>query len=226
MNYKLVDYRNLVSDWYNEYLPNHVGNKASSVPGVGIVYVNALKVDSHRKPTEKFILGKLRNLASDGSTAVVVMEPRPVDNVWLQPMLRKLESEVTDKTRLEQILHIANRRYVLESSTFMVSQNKEIEELLVQTFDSLHNRGLDGVRLYRMQSLGVPDMERAMRAFFTKNSLTIQGFSDAPYIKVNSTNQLLGDLDSKITKGILATPAQLYIDKCIKSLDCDMPSLV
>lgn len=226
MNYKLVDYRSLVSDWYNEYLPNNVGNKAKVVPGVDVVYVNALKVDSHRKPTEKFILGKLRNLASDGSTAVVVMEPRPVDNVRLQPMLRKLELEVSDKTRLEQILHLANRRYVLESSTFMVSQNKEIEELLVQTFDTLHNRGLDGVRLYRMQSLGVPDMERAMRAFFAKTALTIQGFSDAPYINVKSTNQLLGDLDSRITRGILAKDAQIYIDRCIKSLDCDMPGLV
>ena len=226
MNYKLVDFRSLVSDWYNEYLPEHVDGKAVVVPGADVVYVNALKVDSHRKRTEKFIQSKLNGLASSDGTTIVAMEPRPVDNVRLQPLLRKLESTITDKARLEQILHLANRRYVLESTTFAISQNKEIENLLVGTFNALSKKDIPGVKPYALQSLGVPDMERAMRAFFPKDALTIQGVSDAPYIQVRSTNQLLGELNSKIANGKLGESVQSYIDRCVKSLENDIPNLI
>ena len=93
MNYRIVDFRNLATLWFNEFLPQ-LENKATFVETAGVIYINNVNLDkSIRKRTLKFMKGKVSEmLALDSDSYIFVQEPKPVNNIHLRPALKLVES--------------------------------------------------------------------------------------------------------------------------------------
>jgi hypothetical protein len=228
MKYKVIDYRNLVTLWYNEFLPEKIGqNKSVFVEDAGILYLKPIPLESIKGETLKFMAEKTLGI-SRGDIGLVVQEPKPVNNVRIQPLLRYIERmKDMSQERRDKVLHFANRRYVPISSNIMVSQEKEIDEFLDVAFKELAKLDISTLRLYSIQSLGVSDFIDSAKAFFPKKALTIQGILEGEHIQVRSTNEMLEQLKSYVVNGILDDSAtRNYLESCKKSLDKDIETLV
>ena len=227
MGYKVIDFRSLVTLWYNEFLPENIGNKSVFVEDADILYLKPISLESIKKDTIKFLGRKALEL-SGSDIGLVVQEPKPVNNVRIQPLLRYIERmKDMSQERRDKVLHFANRRYVPISSNIMVSQEKEIDEFLDVVFKELANLEISTLRLYSIQSLGVSDFIDSAKAFFPKKALTIQGILEGEYIQVRSTNEMLEQLKSYVVNGILDDSAtRNYLESCKKSLDKDIETLV
>ncbi len=228
MGYKVIDFRSLVTLWYNEFLPENIGqNKSVFVEDADILYLKPISLESIKKDTIKFLGRKALEL-SDTDIGLVVQEPKPVNNVRIQPLLRYIERmKDMSQERRDKVLHFANRRYVPISSDIMVSQEKEIDEFLDVVFKELAKMEISTLRLYPLQSLGVSDFIDSAKAFFPKQALTIQGILDGEHIQVRSTNEMLEQLKSYVVNGILDdSETRNYLDSCKKSLDKDIETLV
>ena len=212
MNYVISDFRNLAGAWFNEFLPKAAGKKAAYVEKAGIVYINNLNIDSLRKPTMKFIQARLE---SNDATHIFVQEPKPVNNVRIRPALKLVETVSLDESNRDRILHLANRRYVLESASVYVSQNKELDEFLAGIFTALSKMSFLKARFYPLQSLGMSDFLSCVYEFFPKSALKIEGNYEGETIRVHSSNDVLGVLSDKVMKGKSLDSATMdYISRC------------
>lgn len=228
MNYVISDFRNLVGAWFNEFLPSVAGKKASYVEKAGIVYINNLNMDSLRKPTMKFIRDRIgKMLESNDATHIFVMEPKPVNNVRIVPALKMVETFSLDESNRDRILHLANRRYVLESPSVYVSQNKELDEFLSGVFSELSRMSFLKARFYSIQSLGISDFLSCAYEFFPKSALTIQGNYECKTITVHSSNDVLSVLSDKVMKGKPMDSGVLeFVMRCRNSILGDICTLV
>lgn len=228
MNYKIVDFRNLVALWYNEFLPDRVGDKSVFVEDAGILYLKSISLESERKDTIKFMVDRMSKI-SDNGIGLFVQETKPVNNVRLQPFLRYIE-ELKDLSqgRKDKVFHYANRRYVPVSSNILVSQEKEIDEFLDDVFVELTKLEMQNVKAYQVRSLGIQDFIDSAISFFPKKCLSIQGEMEGEHIQVRSSNNLLEQMKSCVVNGNLDNSAKVrgYIAKCKLDLDKDMEKLV
>lgn len=228
MSYRIVDFRYLATLWFNEFLPQ-MENKAAFVESAGIIYINNVNLESTRRGTMKFMKTKISEmLAFDTSTYIFAQEPKPINNIHLKPMLRLVETiEGVSQDKLDRILHLANRRCVLESDTVFVSQNKEMDEFMNTVFVDLMKKPPRRTRFYPIQSLGIQDFIDVSRGFFPKTSLKVQDNILGNHIKVRSSNEILSVLSGRIMKGRKLDSETLdYIERTRKSMLDDIEKLV
>lgn len=228
MNYVISDFRNLVGAWFNEFLPSVAGKKAAYVEKAGIVYISNLNIEYLRKPTMKFIQKRIgQMLESNDATHIFVQEPKPVNNVRIRPALRLVETLTLDESNRDRILHLANRRYVLESESVYVSQNKELDEFLSGVFDALASMTFLKARFYPLTSLGMSDFISCAYGFFPRTSLMVQENYEGSTIKVHSSNDVLGVLSDNIMKGKpLDSETMDFIGRCRGSIVKDIEGLI
>ena len=228
MDYKIIDFRCLVTLWYNEFLPERIGqSKSVFVEDAGILYLKPISLESIKRDTIKFMSSRAIEL-SGRDMGLVVQEPKPVNNVRIQPLLRHMEEMKDDlsQDRIDKVLHFANRRYVPVSSNIMVSQDKEIDEFLGNVFKEMTKLDVPTLRLYSIQSLGMLDFIDSAKAFFPKKALTIQEIANGEYIQVRSTNEMLEQLKSYVVNVVSSQSEKNYIERCKRSMDYDMENLV
>ena len=228
MNYKLVDFRSLVTLWYNEFLPERIGNKSVFVEDAGILYLKPISLDnSIRQDTLGFFKQTALEL-SDSNVGLVVQEPKPVNNVRIQPILRHIEGmQGLSNERRDKVLHFANRRYVPVSSNIMVSQDKEMDDFLADVFVELAGEKHPTLRFYPIQSLGMQDFVESAQAFFPKKALIIQSVKKGRHIQVRSTNDMLEQLKFYAFNGVLGDSANMnYISRCKESIGKDIETLI
>ena len=226
--YAIVDYRCLVSDWFNSFLPNWGAASTSYIERAGIVYVNSVKIDSSLETESlNFFKKRLADIGGVGEAVLLVArEPKPVNNARLQTMLKFVEGNM-DKERVEKVLHLANRRYVPVSKDVLISQEKELVDALDSVFDKLAKSGVPNAKTYQIQSLGIDDFVDAARAFFPKKSLSIQEVQGGRQIEVKSTNQMLESLNSLVVVGKSdESSASRFVERCQASMRGDMAELV
>ena len=228
MNYVISDFKNLAGAWFNEFLPSVAGKKAAYVEKAGIVYISNLNIESLRNPTLKFLHERIaRLLELNDAIHVFVQEPKPVNNVRIRPALKLVESLSIDEGNRNRILHLANRRYVLESESTYVSQNKEIDDFLSEVFGELSKMIFIKARFYPIQSLGMSDFVSCAYEFFPRSALSIQENYRCETIKVHSSNDILGVLSDKVTNGKPPDSSTLdFIARCKSSILSDMERLV
>lgn len=228
MNYVISDFKNLAGAWFNEFLPNAAGKNAGFVEDAGVVYINNLNVDTLRKPTLKFLQSVIAKMQEERDAIhVFVQEPKPVNNVRIRPVLKLMEHLRIDQDNRDKLLHAANRRYLIDSSTVYVSQNKEIDDLLAWAFKELSDMSFLKARFYPVQSLGMSDMLSCAYEFFPKSALTIQGEYEGNPIRLHSSNDFFGTFSDKIMKGKPLDSETLdYVWKCRKAMLDDMARLV
>lgn len=228
MGYKVIDFRDLVTLWYNEFLPERVGDRSVFVEDANILYLKHISIDKHlRRDTIKFLERKALELAGS-DIGWVVQEPKPVNNIEIQPLLKYLEG-MKDMSieRRDKVLHFANRRYVPLSSNILVSQDKELDDFLDEAFKGLADARPANIRPYAMQSMGVQDFIGAAKALLPRKSLSIQAEIQGEHIQVRSTNEMLGQLKSYAINGISSDSANLeFIVKCRESLGRDIEGLL
>ena len=228
MKYKVIDYRNLVTLWYNEFLPERIDNRSVFVEDAGILYLKPISLESERKSTIKFMVERMSRISGDG-IGLFVQEPKPVNNVRLQPFLRYIEGlGDLSQERKDKVFHYANRRYVPVSSNIIVSQDKEIDDFLNDVFVELTKLNMPNVKAYQVQSLGIWDFLDSAGSFFPKKCLSIQGEMKGKHIQVRSSNDLLSTMKSCVVNGNFDNSAKVrgYIDKCKSDLDKDIEKLV
>lgn len=227
--YAIVDFRHLVSKWYNEFLPERIGDgKSVFVEDANILYLKSIPLEPLRKDTIEFMSKGMMEI-SGKDIGVFVQEPKPVNNVRIQPLLKFIEGVKDMSTeRRDKVLHFANRRYVPLSSNIMVSQDKEIDDFLDSVFLELCKLAIPNVRTYQIASLGLSDFVDSARAFFPKKSLSIQEVPRGEYIQVRSTNEMLEQLKSCFINGKFdgSSTFERYIESCKRSMDKDIQKLV
>ena len=228
MRYNVINFRNLVTLWYNEFLPERIGDHSVFVEDAGVLYLKSIPLESERKATIKFMVEKLARV-SDNGMGLVVQEPKPVNNVRLQPFLRYIEGlKDLSQERKDKVFHYANRRYVPVSENIYVSQDREIGDFLDDVFIDLSKMDLPNVKAYAIQSLGVYDFIDSVSSFFPKKCLSIQSEIEGKHIQVRSSNQLLAIMKSCVINGDFDNSANVrgYIAKCRMNLDKDIEKLV
>ena len=227
--YNVINFRNLVTLWYNEFFPEKVGgDKSVFVKDAGVLYLKSIPLESERKSTIKFMVEKIEQISYDGM-GLVVQEPKPVNNVRLQPFLRYIEGlKDLSQERKNKVFHYANRRYVPVSSNIYVSQDKEIDDFLDQVFIDLSKMDLPNIKVYPIQSLGLYDFLDSASSFFPKKCLSIQEEIEGEHIQVRSSNHLLAHMKSCVINGDFDNSANIrgYMRKCKLDLDKDMERLV
>ena len=229
MRYDVINFINLVTLWYNEFLPEKVeGDKSVFVEDAGVLYLKPSSLESERKSTIKFMVEKLAQI-SDNGMGLVVQEPKPVNNVRLQPFLHYIEGlKGLSQERKDKVFHYANRRYVPVSENIYISQDKEIGDFLDQVFIDLSKMDLPNAKVYPIQSLGIYDFIDSASSFFPKKCLSIQEEIKGEHIQVRSSNQLLAIMKSCVINGDFdnSTKVRGYLRKGKMDLDKDMEKLV
>lgn len=229
MKYQVINFKNLVTLWYNEFLPEKIGqNKSVFVEDADILYIKPISLESIKGETLKFIVEKILDI-SGKDIGLVVQEPKPVNNIRLQPFLRYIERlKDLSQERKDKVLHYANKRYVPVSSNIYVSQDKEIDNFLDEVFVDLTKQNMPNAKAYSIQSLGLYDFIDSASSFFPKKCLSIQREIDGKHIQVRSSNQLLAVMKSCVINGNFDDSPQIhgYMKKCKLDLDKDMEKLV
>lgn len=226
--YNVINFRSLVTLWYNEFLPEKVGDRSVFVEDAGVLYLKPISLESERKSTIEFIVEKLSQISGNG-IELVVQEPKPVNNVRLQPFLQYIEKlKDLSQERKNKVFHYANRRYVPVSENIYVSQDKEIDDFLDRVFIDLSKMDLPNVKVYPIQSLGLYDFLDSASSFFPKKCLSIQEEIEGEHIQVRSSNHLLAQMKSCVINGNFDNSAKVrgYMRKCKLDLDKDMEKLV
>lgn len=203
MDYNLVDYRNLVSMWYNEFLPTVVGDRIGVVEDAGILYLRSFNLEQHKRESVKFILERLSEMSRDFDSTIVVREVRPVNNPTLAQFLHYVENtDIVDPEHRTKIMNIANRRYNATSSDIIISQDKETIEFVDRLFGVLSSKlHMPRVKFYSSGSFTFDGVCSTASEFFPRNSLNIQGKYDGAHIKVNSSNDIINRISDGMMKG-------------------------
>ena len=231
MKYEIVDFRHLVSDWYNEFLPNRCPDKIKPVENVGILYLDSVPLDGRFKADSmKFMLGKMEQIQGGDceKTCIFVREPKPVNNVRLRPMLRKIEEskEIDDERKLK-VLHVSNRRYVPVSPDVLVKQEKEIDLFLDGVFDGLSGKCVPNMKFVSSPSLDMTDIHSIMEDFFPRTALEWHVQNRQTSINVKSANEMLQPLFLYMMDGKVDDHGTLrYMAKCRQSMIEDLAKVV
>ena len=208
MRYSVVDFRELVSMWYNEFLPSVVGDRAVFVEDAGILYLKPLPLESMKPDSLRFFADKLCGGRPSDLTYIVAQEPKPVNNIHCKWVLRQIANLdfVGEENKLK-ILHLANRRYIPVSMDVMVSQDKDIDSFLDFMFNALGRLNLDGVRTYAVNSLDMTDFLEIFNGFFPSNSIVGSPFGSLSgmYIKIVSSNSVIKKVDATVSSLIAET---------------------
>jgi hypothetical protein len=165
--------------------------------------------------------------ASGADIGMVVQEPKPVNAISAQKFLRFVDDHkgFSEEARAK-LLHIANKRYVVSSSSILVSDDKAIGGFLDGMFSELKNT--DSLRFYASQSLGVKDVEDAASRLFPKNMLIkSQGNLIGRHIQVNSSTEVLTRISNEIMKDSAPdSRTQKFIEKCQKMVMKDFEQII
>lgn len=226
-SYAIADFRQLVTDWYNEFLPEECKERFAFVKDAEILYLNSFNLETIRGKTLDFMKGKVNGIAKEGTT-IFVQEPKPVNNVKLKPMLKFLEgSDMIDEERKLKVMHMSNRRYVPTSVSILVSQDKEIDEFLDSVFVDLSRSRLNGAKFLASSSLPVQDVQDVARSFFPRKALSIIEVQEGEQILVKSSNDVMQPLFIQVN---LLRPvdgnADRFVERCRESLLREFEQLV
>jgi len=227
--FAIVDFRQLVTDWYNEFLPVECKDRFAFVKDAEILYLNSINLDGVRKKTLSFMRGKVADIAASANTVILLQEPKPVNNVLLKPTLKFLSGtpNLLDEQRRLKVMHLSNRRYVPTSDSVLVSQDKEIDEFLDGMFLELSDSSRGAVKCLPLSSLPVQEAVDAACAFFPRKSLSIMRVREGERILVKSSNDVLQPLHSQVN--LLRTDdgnAAKFAALCRKSLMGEFEALV
>ena len=215
--YVLVDFRQLVGAWYNEFLPAISGKRAGFIESVGLVYLNSINLDPHLKDSAQFFLKKVAEMGE--GRKIVVQEPRPVNNPRVQAVLKVVDKTqgVSPDNKLK-LLHMSNRRYVPMSASVLVSQDKDIDLFLDKVFKLLEKLDIDEAKFHKSGSLGMADVVETARAFFPRKKLEVLEVAPTFPISVQSTNEIIMGLGQKLKCGFTSQDADRYIGKSKENL--------
>ena len=226
MDYIIVDWKNLVTSWYNEFLPEVADDKAMFVRNAGIVYLNDISIASIESESCKFLVRKVMGMSRTGNINIIVRESKPVNNIHLKQFLNLIETtnKIDDEHR-NKLLHLANRRYISTSRDVLMSQSKEFDEFLDKMFIFMSKLGLANTRFYSSESLGFNDICEVAKIFFPKSILSFADKIEGNTIKISSTNDVMIPISIKLMSGLSTTPTQ-FIDKIRKSTLLDFEKLI
>ena len=203
MKYKLVDFKDLVTAWYNEFLPALVdeSRKSGMVPGAGILYVDSIPLEPNKKESIRFMAKKLLEMKDEDTTIIVVQEPKAVNNAKLKKFLAQIESNPgIDKEHMDKLMHIANKRYIISSADILVSQDKEMDEFLDSVFSMLSILKFPNVRFYASKSLDFKDVVGQAAQIFPKSWLIVKESEPGVHIKVKSSGELMAQISLKLDR--------------------------
>lgn len=232
MDYRIVDFRVLVSDLFNEFIPGELGSGMKVVESAGVAYFNPSFLDGRRGDAVKFMLGRAVAMSREsGSRCIFVQEPKPVNNVRLKPFLQHLETcPFIDSARRTKILHVSNRRYVPMSELVYFTEEKHLDVLVDQFFATLSMLGgIDCVKFYPSPSLPFNDVAESASDLLPRKSLCIEGFQDRDVdVKVLSANEIVGAISSSLVKerDLVDPLVDAYAAKCRKSLTSDLEKFI
>ena len=228
MDYTIVDWKNLVTSWYNEFLPEIVGDddKAMFVQNAGIVYLNDICISSIESASCKFLVRKVIGMSRHGNINIIIRESKPVNNIHLKQFFNLIETtnKIDDEHR-NKLLHLANRRYISTSRDVLMSQSKEFDEFLDKMFIFMSKLGLANTRFYSSESLGFNDICDVAKIFFPKSILSFADQIEGNTIQISSTNDVMIPISIKLMSGLSTTPTQ-FIDKIRKSTLLDFEKLI
>lgn len=227
--YSIIDFKDIVTRWYNDFLPEAFGDRLVFLKKVDLVYLNSLPLESRRKESLKFLLDSADEMlnASGADIGMVVQEPKPVNAISAQKFLRFVdEYKGFSEEARAKLLHMANKRYVVSSSSILVSDDKAIGGFLDGMFSEL--KSTDSLRFYASQSLGVKDVEDAASRLFPKNLLIkSQGNLIGRHIQVNSSTEVLTRISNEIMKdSAIDSRTQKFIEKCQKMVMKDFEQII
>ena len=225
MTYSIIDFRCIVAKWFNEFLPNEVEKKSIFVKEADVIYVKPFNFDAKFKRRSLRFLKDVVDEMVGAKIGIVVEEPKPVNNINLHPLLKHVESShgISEENKVK-VLHISNRRYLPTSSSVIISQAKEIDELLSDMFDKMAS---SNPRFLKLTSLGIHDMMDVARSFFPKSALEFQvNPIDGGLIDVLSANDSLMGLNAKIMHGKSSNDVIGFLPKCKLSLKQEFERII
>ena len=229
--YSIIDFKDIVTQWYNDFLPVAFEDNLVFLEMVDLVYLNALPLETKSKESLEFLVEKSKEMVSSSGAdiGIVVQEPKPVNNVRVQKFLKFLDGfdKFSDSTR-EKILHIANKRYVVSSSNVLVSDDKTIGNFLDAMFVDIRKLVCPSLRFYASQSLGTRDVEDAAVRLFPKNLLIKpQGNLVGKHIQVSSSSEVLMKISNQIMNDSTTdSRMQKFIGRCQKMVMKDFEQII
>lgn len=227
-SYAIADFRQLVTFWYNEFLPVECKDRFAFVKDAEILYLNSISLEPLRGKTIDFMKKKVKGMLSDGTKTIFVQEPKPVNNVRLKPTLKFLsESDMIDDERKLKVMHTSNRRYVPTSDSILVSQDKEIDEFLDSVFSDLSEATVRGAKFLSSSSLPIQEAIDVASSLFPRKSLSIIEVQEGEPILVKSSNDVMQPLFIQVNLLCPTDPGvDRYVERCRKSLLGEFEKLV
>lgn len=222
---EIHDFRELAAALFNEFIPTELSENVKVVDGMGIAYFKSERLMERRTEAIRFMLE--RALSSSGNGCVFVQEPRPVNNVRLQPFLSHLETcPFIDDEKRTRILHLANKRYVPRSEIVFFSDDVQIDAFLNQAFMVMSKLNPSGVKFHRSESLCFDDVVSAAEDVFPRKSLSICRFNDEAdrSVDIISTNLVVKKISSQMVAassgehaGLSSQKSERYLRRCMES---------
>lgn len=225
--YAIVDFKELVSNWYNEFLPEAEKDKFNYVEWAEILYLNNISPKVHLKESLKFLVRKIEAMSATGEIPIIVQEPKAVNNAKVQPFLKFVEGRGTavSQVSLNKLLHLANKRYVIISKDVLISQDKEIDEFLDEVFVLLQKLHLQNIRFYASQSLGIQDVIDVARGLFPKSILSVRQFNQTGHIEVKSSSEVMAEISGSLMQK-WSDENKRFVEKCHQAMLKDIEQLI
>lgn len=201
-DFTIIDYRNLVSLWYNEFLPSYFDNKLGIVNNSQIAYVMTSSFESSKVESVRFLFKEIEKIGEQCSKLVVVQEPKPYLNPGMNKLMQFIDSSdensITDDNK-NKIRHLANRRYVAYSENIILPDNREIDLFFDDVFARMASKlNLPNIKFYQSSHATFNDICTIAMEVFPKSMFHAIGFKYGDYIKVDSTNDVLTKLANHI----------------------------
>lgn len=219
-SYAIADFRQLVTYWYNEFLPKECKDRFAFVKDAEILYLNSINLEPLRKKTLDFMTEKVKEIVRDGVETIFVQEPKPVNNVRLKPTLKFLaDSDIIDEERRTKVMHISNRRYVPTSTSILISQDKEIDEFLDSVFSDLVKSRIPGAKFLASSSLSMQEAIDVARSFFPRKALSIIEVQEGSPVVVKSSNDVMQPIFTQVS--LLNSRDEMedrFVDRCRESM--------
>lgn len=232
--YGIVDFRTLVSELFNKFIPEELGNGMKVVEDAGVAYFNPSFLDGRRRDAVKFMLGKAVAMSKEtGARCIFVQEPKPVNNVRLKPFLQHLETcPFIDSERRTRILHLSNRRYIPTSELVYFSDEKQLDALIDLFFTALSmlDGEMDCVKFYQSPALPFRETADAALDLLPRKRVSILDFRnppDAP-VGVASANEIVDAIASHLVKEheLVDHAAEEYASRCRREMSHDLERFI
>lgn len=227
MKYIISDFRQLVTCWYNEFLPIECKERFAFVKDAEILYLNSINLEPLRKKTLDFMTEKVKEIAKSGTT-IFLQEPKPVNNIRLKPMLQFLAgSDMIDEERKLKVMHMSNRRYVPTSTSILISQDKEIDDFLDSVFKDMSALDILNAKFLPSSSLSIQESIDVARSFFPRKALSIIEVQEGDPVVVKSSNDVLQPIYIQVN--LLRSSdesAERYMARCRESMLKEFERLV